>query len=135
MGHAVAPIGLVPVPAGDPNSTGRRVRFGLEGEGDLRRGFEAAEIVGVEQIAQAAEVGVGVNEAGDDGSALGVNALRAGADVGRHLFADINKLAILHGEGYRFGLFRVHGIDDGIFHDQIRELGVGQVGQKERKRH
>ena len=70
-----------------------------------------------------------------DGIDHSVGGMGLGAGMGRDFVADINKLAILHGERYRFGLFRVHGIDEGIFYNQVRDLGIGQGSESERKRH
>ena len=74
---------------------------------------------------------VRIDQPGDNRSPFGIKALRLGPDErSRDLRADQEKFSVFHRESYRFRLLRVHGIDIGVFDDEVRDLSAGQRDQR-----
>ena len=77
-----------------------------------------------------------VDQAGNDGSSFGVNALGLRSEEGGGDFlAHEDELTVFDGEGYRFGLLCVNGIDIGVFDDEVRDLSASQRSERQQKRH
>ena len=101
-----APVGLVPVAADDPLAGPARGGLLADVGGDLGDGFHVPQIARFEQLAEGAQMGVGVDEAGQDRRAMEVDARGARAGVGGEIIADGEDAAVGDGQGAGRGLGR-----------------------------
>ena len=93
--------------------------------------FSKPHVESFKQIAKPAQMHMGINESGRDGSTLGINSQRIRADMFLHIPADSNKFAILHCKTIRVRMRLIYRIDHRIFDHEISDLAGRAEGHKD----
>jgi hypothetical protein len=108
---ARGPSRLVPAPAANPLAglaIERRAANHLRG---FQWRLDGAQIENLQALAQAAHVPVRVDQTGDDGRAVRVDAPRRRAQIRRDIVADSEDLSVLHGDRGGDGRVRIERVN------------------------